>query len=188
MESKEVKINKDLYDLLIEVQKDRRLGSIAFTADPIYLVQNRNKIYNDEDNFIDSFEELFISDSNYIDEDDNQNSIFTLEEIKNKGLRNTMLPCKCVMELEKCKDLYECIDILREYIIEAEIITGHYEYITKAYFISYQETEDYLKYQGHNLTNPRIYEDYIGYDNRSSLSKLIKLLDKGELFESNTGK
>lgn len=181
METKEVKINKKLYDLLVKLKEDRKIGSVACTADPIYLVQSRYKEYDHEE-CIPDFVEIYFQDNDYVDE---EKPCYTLEEIKNGELRSTNLPCSAVMQMEEAQDLYQCIDILRDYVIEAEIIQGIYTYKTKAYFLSYQEAKEYMEYQKHNLTFPRIYEDYIGYRNYGSLAKLINLLDEGDLFEDN---
>lgn len=177
----EVKINDKLYNLLIKLQKDRSMGSIACTASPIYLVQSRYEVFETTNKNVQTFQILHIEDENYVGEEP-EYQYFTIKQIKDEYLRDTYLPCNCVMALEECENLEECIEILDDYNISSNIVDGYYEYKTEAYFLSYQEAEEYLKYQGHNLSNPRIYEDYIGYKNGGSLATLIDLLDKGELF------
>ncbi len=52
------------------------------------------------------------------------------------------------------------------------------KYQPVAYFLTIKEAEDYIRYQGHNLTNPRVYIYSMGYSNEGDLVHLYPVLLK----------
>lgn len=49
---------------------------------------------------------------------------------------------------------------------------------TVAYFLTRKEADDYVRYQGHNLTEPRVYTDCAGYSNYGDYPIAIALLKR----------
>jgi len=58
-----------------------------------------------------------------------------------------------------------------------ELVPFEYYFQTVAYFLTDVEAKKYIKYQRHNLANPRTYVDWVGYDNRGMLTGLMELLN-----------
>lgn len=141
-----------------EVYKHER--GIDCTADPIVVVEDLEELVAEEgygDNTIYAWE-----DSTY----------YSIEELKKEltengySKREIALFCDDLEYQGNCKDG------------EIQKLSVHRRYYPKAYFLTRVEAERYVKYQSHNLKEPRVYTRYCGYANSGDLQCLYKLLLK----------
>lgn len=152
------------------------------TADPIVIVEDSVSIrVNQHDNYDQKKYSLYIDEELYTEEDVDKTEILsvlkdvmenlnvdpgiinsTVEEIRNI-VNNELLEVKCELTLEDT-----------EIIIEAHYYKENWQ--PKAYFFTKKEAKNYMKYQAHNLRNPRIFTANAGYDNRGDYPILQRLL------------
>jgi len=152
------------------------------TADPIVIVEDSVSVrVNQHDDYDQKKYCLYIDEELYTEEDVDKTEILsvlkdvmenlnvdpgvinsTMEEIRNI-VNNELLEVKCELTLEDT-----------EIIIEAHYYKEHWQ--PKAYFFTKKEARNYMKYQAHNLRNPRIFTTNAGYDNRGDYPILQKLL------------
>ncbi len=59
---------------------------------------------------------------------------------------------------------------------DVEILSAVKSYRTVAYFFILENAREYIKYQAHNLNNPRTYTVDMGYDNRGEYESFFDLL------------
>lgn len=156
------------------------------TADPIVLVQEKYKMYVDLDCYYDDLEyEVFINGYNCTEDF----LLSNIDEVKDcikeyfeddEEFKGNME--NCIKEFEYSQrfgyedEEFEYRDEEADFTV---VVRTHYytwEYRTKAYFFTRKEAEKYIKYQGHNLNEPRVYTDYAGYSNRGDYPTLSKLL------------
>ena len=152
------------------------------TADPIVIIEDSTSIrVNQKDDYDQKKYCLYIDNELYTKEDLNKTEILsvlkevmenlnvdpgvihsTVEEIRNI-VNNELLEVKCELTLEDT-----------EIIIEAHYYKENWQ--PKAYFFTKKEARNYMKYQAHNLRNPRIFTANAGYDNRGDYPILQRLL------------
>lgn len=76
-------------------------------------------------------------------------------------------------------DIYNEEDYINAYQIEnIEVYYALENYKSIAFFFIREEAERYLKYQSHNLTNPRVYTYSPGYSNYGEYTHFFELLQK----------
>lgn len=181
MEMINVKINKNLLDILEQLNKKRISDNIEKktlgTRNPIYIVEDCR--------FIDCAPEdadvaLLIPYCS--------SNVYSFEEIKKGAIQNDFDISDDVMEsLKDATDLEEVKDILNSSKECEELVYSYtsYKRLTweeKAMFLTHNEASEYLKYQSHNLSeNSRIYVKSLGYDNRSIFPKLLDILQEEEI-------
>lgn len=177
-------ISKKAIELLKEIAAQRITQDNFATRNPIYLVQRRKERIVDPDYDSVDVKRLFIPGIS-----DNEEISPTFEDVKNKKLRQTNLPYKFVIDLEKCENIEEMLEMFELYFSIGEsyyntkITNAEYYWETVAYFLILEDAKEYQQYQKHNLGVSRIYADYIGYGNVGTFAKLIDLFDTGEVFE-----
>lgn len=152
------------------------------TADPIVIVEDSVSVrVNQHDDYDQKKYCLYIDEELYTEEDVDKTEILsvlkdvmenlnvdpgvinsTVEEIRNI-VNNELLEVKCELTLEDT-----------EIIIEAHYYKENWQ--PKAYFFTKKEARNYMKYQAHNLRNPRIFTANAGYDNRGDYPILQRLL------------
>lgn len=152
------------------------------TADPIVIVEDSTSIrVNQKDDYDQKKYCLYIDEELYTDEDLSKTEILsvlkhvmnelnvdpgvidsTLEKI-GTIINNELLEIKCELTLEDT-----------EISIEAHYYKENRQ--PKAYFFTKKEARNYMKYQAHNLRNPRIFTANAGYDNRGDYPILQRLL------------
>lgn len=76
------------------------------------------------------------------------------------------------------KGIFDYNDYFEAYGIAADIIkcSVDIEYETKAYFFTLGNAREYIKYQAHNLNEPRIYTVGCGYSNKGEYEPFYDLL------------
>lgn len=139
-----------------EVYKQER--SIDCTADPIVVVED--------------IEELVAADGYgdrtiYAWEDSTYDSLDELKkDLRENGYskREIALFCDDLEYQGNCKDG------------EIQRLSVHRRHYPIAYFLTRAEAERYVKYQSHNLKEPRVYTRHYGYANSGDLQCLYKLL------------
>ena len=184
-----MKIEIDISDAEIEYLKQyasvyEKERKIDCTADPIVLVQDRYKEYICGDYCNDGYDyELVIGDYSLTEDE-----LLATEEELNETLEETLNEYNLSDEtIEEIKDdiesemtgFYSDDEFEEEYENIKIYIKKHYfkyKYKTVAYFLTRAEAEKYLKYQAHNLNNPRIFTDYAGYHNYGDYPTLSKML------------
>lgn len=152
------------------------------TADPIVIVEDSVSVrVNQHDDYDQKKYSLYIDEELYTEKDVDKTEILsvlknvmenlnvdpgvidsTVEEIRNI-VSNELLEVKCELTLEDT-----------EIIIEAHYYKENWQ--PKAYFFTKKEAKNYMKYQAHNLRNPRIFTANAGYDNRGDYPILQRLL------------
>ena len=152
------------------------------TADPIVIVEDSVSVrVNQHDDYDQKKYSLYIDKELYTEEDVDKTDILsvlkdvmenlnvdpgvinsTVDEIRNI-INNELLEVKCELTLEDT-----------EIIIEAHYYKENWQ--PKAYFFTKKEARNYMKYQAHNLRNPRIFTANAGYDNRGDYPILQRLL------------
>lgn len=152
------------------------------TADPIVIVEDSVSVrVNQHDDYDQKKYCLYIDEELYTEDDVDKTEILsvlkdvmenlnvdpgvinsTVEEIRNI-VNNELLEVKCELTLEDT-----------EIIIEVHYYKENRQ--PKAYFFTKKEARNYMKYQAHNLRNPRIFTANAGYDNRGDYPILQRLL------------
>ncbi|MGP1569253.1 MAG: hypothetical protein ACTTHM_11055 [Peptoanaerobacter stomatis] len=188
-----MKVEFDLSEKQIEFLKQYAMvyddeRKVDATRNPIVLVQEKEKRYVSSDCNYSDYEYGLILDNCNMCEDGYYKSIDDIEKEVRKYLNDR--------NIEKIDeiiyDMYLHIDGIYSYVdwqyneknvnIEVKVHYFEYYYKTKAYFLTKAEALKYTKYQGHNLTKPRIYTDFAGYNNEGDFVELSKmLLDIGKL-------
>lgn len=132
--------------------------NIDWTRDPVVVVEDVEELVAEEgygDNTIYTWE-----DSTY----------YSIEELKKEltengySKREIALFCDDLEYQGNCKDG------------EIQKLSVHRRYYPKAYFLTRAEAERYIKYQSHNLREPRVYTRSCGYGNNGDLQCLYQLL------------
>lgn len=192
----EVKINKEIYQILKVWNKQRKeeLNTKNFgTREPIYKVQSKTYVPSDDRFGYDKVELVINIGGDY-------ESFENLEKIKEhyteEYFENTKKYNDFIEMIDNCYDIFE----VPEKFEELKLDYGSYEecefkyddiflfysnivWIDKAFFLTYKEAEEYMQYQKHNLGYCRIYVDYPGYANKSTLNKFLEILDNKDIFE-----
>ena len=152
------------------------------TADPIVIIEDSVSVrVNQHDDYDQKKYCLYIDEELYTEDDVDKTEILsvlkdvmenlnvdpgvinsTVEEIRNI-VNNELLEVKCELTLEDT-----------EISIEAHYYKENRQ--PKAYFFTKKEARNYMKYQAHNLRNPRIFTANAGYDNRGDYPILQRLL------------
>lgn len=177
-------LNKNMVEILSELNKKRKEKDEYATEHPIYIVQTRKERKSDDINNKDNIEKIFIPISS-----EEEGITATMTEIKNGELRRTSLPCELVMELEEKKDIKEVLTEIKDYFVEedisynSKIINIEYYWENIAYFLLEEEAKKYQESQKHNLGINRIFITHVGYSNESSLFKILEILDDKNVFK-----
>lgn len=189
----DIKINKEIYDILKLWNKERKneIKEKNFgTREPIYKVQSRTYISAHEDFGYDKVELVINIGGDY-------SSFKNLEEIKEYYNEDYFGTIKKYEDFKKivddCKNIYELPDKFEEYKEDEEENEFCYDCVylfyskilweDRGFFLTYREAEEYMQYQKHNLGVCRIYIDYPGYANKSTLNKFLEILDHKDIFE-----
>lgn len=152
------------------------------TADPIVIVEDAASVrVSQKDDYDQKKYCLYIDEELYTDEDLSKTEILSvLKHVMNELNVDPGVIDSTMQEMENIihnELLEEKCDITLE---DTEIsIEAHYykeEWQSKAYFFTKKEARKYMKYQAHNLRNPRIFTANAGYDNRGDYPMLQKLL------------
>lgn len=182
MEFVNVNINKKLYEKLKYLSEQRKKEikqrKNAGTIYPIYIVQEKYETVVDTQ-FEDYDQEVL-----YTYTDSELTKYYSIEDLlkflEEKNINKDLI-----------KDIRENVKEF-EYIPEIIIRTGLFdavyhvfvniEYKDKAYFLTREEAEDYIKRQYYNLKDPKIYVNFPGYSNYSSFEEILNLLDNENIF------
>ena len=160
-----MKVTLDLTEREIEFLKQyasvyRSERDLDATADPIVMVDTMRSRVGEE-----GYDDCRTV---YVNCDGEEFS--SLEEVREETLANG--------EYEEDVEWEEFVGILED---EGEqdgwrilSVMDYYEPV--AYFLTRVEAEKYVKYQSHNLNNPRVYTRYMGYSNCGDLQALSKML------------
>ena len=154
-----------------------------WTADPIVLVQDRKKYYTNSDSYDDVEYALEINGRNLSD----YNLISDIDLVKDE-IREYL--DGCAVDKEVIQELIDDMELeLNGYFSYDKweydmnninvMITKYYSkyyYETVAYFFTRKEAEKYIKYQGHNLADPRVFTSYAGYSNLGDYPIFQKML------------
>lgn len=155
------------------------------TATPIVLVQTKVKHYASSEYVADGRE--FRIEINGHNLTENRLAIDKTEAIN--------IVKKCLSETDISEDeIAEIIDDIKfklGYITPSDMITIDksvnimimadyytYDYRTVAYFFTKCEAKRYIKYQGHNLHDPRVFTAFSGYSNNGDYPVFQKLLKR----------
>lgn len=189
-----MKIKKELYDMLKYIKEQRKVeydnNLNLGTAYPIYQVQVKRFLPAPEDSCDDACL-MAIHDSDYHTEYESLKQLYdNLEEDFEWVLNEYPEIYYSLKEhIEYCIDkemhLWQFADSVKEECSEVfdvleDIYMYHYHetWDTIAYFFTRKEAEEYTEYQAHNLRHGyRIYADYYGYANKSTLARLLRILD-----------
>jgi len=186
---KNIQLTDEDYTMLKELCNLRKTQDNRSTRNPIWLVQTQEYrvcnpdysqykyvLHDEEGNLIkptDNFESFKSQVREYIEE--SRDDIDFKDEEKYGDY-----------SFEKTYDFETIIEWIENYRI-AElnyscffVQTIEHYYRTVAYFLTDKEAKKYLKYQAHNLTNPRTYVDYCGYSNLGYLPKVMDLFSRIE--------
>lgn len=186
MEFINVNINKKLYEKLKYLSQQRKKEisqhKNAGTIFPIYIVQEKyERIINTE--FEDGgIEVIYAYDRNGLTKFYKKEEVmkYIEKEIENGELKEDIL----IRLKEKYIDLDE-IDVILEkndFFDRANHIFVDIEYKDKAYFLTREEAEEYMKRQWYNLIEPRIYVNFPGYSNYSAFEEILNYLDNEDIF------
>lgn len=186
MEFINVNINKKLYEKLKYLSQQRKKEisqhKNAGTIYPIYIVQEKyERIINTE--FEDAeIEAIYAYDRNGLTKFYKKEEVikYIEKEIENGELKEDIL----IRLKEKYIDLDE-IDVILEkndFFDRANHIFVDIEYKDKAYFLTREEAEEYMKRQWYNLIEPRIYVNFPGYSNYSAFEEILNYLDNEDIF------
>lgn len=186
MEFINVNINKKLYEKLKYLSQQRKKEisqhKNAGTIYPIYIVQTQyERIINVE--FEDAeIEAIYAYDKNGLTKFYEKEEVikYIEKEIEDGKLKEDIL----IKLKEKYIDLDEIAIILEknEFFDRANHVFVDVEYKDKAYFLTREEAEEYIKRQNYNLNNPRIYVDTTGYSNYSAFEEILNSLDNENIF------
>lgn len=179
------KLESEILEILklwnTERKEDLKNHKNQCTRNPIYKVQKNTWAVGSVDDF--DKEEIIIDCETF----------YTLEEIK-KGEMDSYIEYHAPFEdnvesiisnLKECCSLEEVLEILEENeicIYDDEIVYSKKDWEDQAYFLTYEEADDYRKYQKHNLGESRIYVDAPGYGNNGTFDKFLQLLDRVNIF------
>ncbi|MGL5718331.1 MAG: hypothetical protein ACRCX2_35330 [Paraclostridium sp.] len=162
-------------------KEDLRNNKNQCTRNPVYKVQKNTWAVGDANDF--AKEEIMIDCETFL----------TLEQIK-KGELDSYVEYHAPFEkdvesiksyLKECDSLEEVLEMLEENeicIYQDEIVYSKKDWEDQAYFLTYEEAEDYARYQKHNLGESRIYVDAPGYANKGSFDKFLQILDEINIF------
>ena len=143
------------------------------TRDPIYIVQSRSREYTDENHSPDGF--WLLDGVNY-----REIGPFELNSSVSDILHE--LDEYVTTDIDKyigSWDRDELVERLNEYMNYGfEIFYFKYVYENRFYSLFEDDAKDYMIYQSHNLHNPRIYVDYIGYGSCGLMNELYKLMEE----------
>lgn len=171
-----------------EIAQHKNCGTIY----PIYKVQSKTYIPAHEDFGYDKVELVITIGGDY--------SVFTnLEEITEHYTEdyfentkqydyfiNMINNCNSIFEVpEKFQELKEDCESYEECQFKYDDIYLYYSktiWIDKGFFFTRKEAEEYMQYQKHNLGICRIYVEYPGYSNKSTLNKFLEILDNNDIF------
>ena len=181
-----VTINKKLYEKLKYLSEQRKKEikqrKNAGTIYPIYIVQDQHeRIINTE--FEDGGTEvIYAYNMNKLTKFYEKEEVikYIEKEIEDEELKEDILI--------KLKDKYITLDEI-SIILEKNEIFGcanqlfvETKYEDKAYFLTKEEAEDYIKRQYYNLKDQKIYVNFPGYSNYSSFEEILNLLDNENIF------
>lgn len=186
MEFINVTINKKLYEKLKYLSEQRKKEikqrKNAGTIYPIYIVQDQHeRIINTE--FEDGGTEvIYAYNMNKLTKFYEKEEVikYIEKEIEDEELKEDILI--------KLKDKYITLDEISIILEKNEIfdcanqLFVDIEYEDKAYFLTKEEAEDYIKRQYYNLKDPKIYVNFPGYSNYSSFEEILNLLDNENIF------
>ena len=185
-----ININKKIYDKLQYLSEQRKKEisqhKNAGTIYPIYIVQEKyERIINTE--FEDAeIEAIYAYDRNGLTKFYEKEEVikYIEKEIEDGELKEDIL----IRLKEKYTDLDEIAIILEknEFFDRVNHIFVNIEYKDKAYFLTREEAEEYIKRQWYNLKDPRIYVNFPGYSNASSFETILELLDEENIFIDTT--
>lgn len=186
MEFINVNINKKLYEKLKYLSEQRKKEisqhKNAGTIYPIYIVQEKyERIINTE--FEDGgIEVIYAYDRNGLTKFYEKEEVikYIEKEIEDGELKEDIL----IRLKEKYIDLDKIAVILEKnkFFDRTNHIFVDIEYKDKAYFLTREETEEYMKRQWYNLKEPRIYVNFPGYSNYSSFEEILNYLDNEDIF------
>lgn len=192
----ECKLESKIYEILKlwneerkeEIDQDKNCGTIY----PIYKVQSKTYISAHEDFEYDKVELVITIGGDY--------SAFTnLEEITENYNRDYFESTKAYDDfidmINNCNSIFE----VPEKFEELKLDYGSYEdcefkyydiylyyskvvWVDKGFFFTHKEAKEYMQYQKHNLGTCRIYVEYPGYSNKSTLNKFLEILDNTDIF------
>jgi len=177
---KSIQVTDEQYEMMKELSNLRKTQDNRATRDPIWLVQTeRSRVCNEEYTYGEKTAWVIVDEGgnelcsslwsmenniegvkNHIDGED------LLEELKDE--------VKQIEALNEVDDIWNIVESLPD--LDLRYVCIEYYYETIATFLTDQEAKAYIKYQSHNLTNPRTYVDYVGYSNRGYLPKLMNML------------
>lgn len=155
------------------------------TNTPIVLVQNRVKRYT-SGNYSSDGRNFQIEINGYdLTEDglaENETEVINIiKEYLSENDTDEKDITEIIDEIElKLNYIIPSDEIKIEKPIEITITVHHYEYTyeTVAYFFTRHEAERYVKYQAHNLHNPRVYTAFSGFANDGDYPVFQKLLKR----------
>lgn len=183
---KSLKLTDEQYEMLKNLCHERKTQDNRCTASPIWAVQTQRyrvcdpEYSNGETALViltedydplaksDDFQELKSEFSEYLEEyyEDGEIDEDEWDEFN---------------QLDDLWGLENFIDDLdRKHNLKFHIHTIEYYYEDEAWFLTDVEAKEYLKYQSHNLTNPRTYVYHTGYSNCGYLPKLLDMFLKLE--------
>lgn len=185
-----VKIDEEILEILKVWNKQRKeeLNTKNFgTREPIYKVQRREYLPSHKEFGHDKVELCLEFGGDF-------NSFKDLDEVKeyyHEDYFSSKEDYEHFMKLvESSNTIYRLHELIYLLDDDAEIMPNQcYLFYSQevwkdqAYFLTYKEAEDYKIYQSHNLGVCRIYVDYPGYANRSTLNKFLEILDHKDIFE-----
>ena len=181
MEFINVNINKKLYEKLKYLSQQRKKEisqhKNAGTIFPIYIVQEKyERIINTE--FEDGgIEVIYAYNRNELTKFyENEEVIKYIEKEMEDGEQKEDV-------LIRLKEKYITLDEIAIILEKNELfdcanqVFVDIEFQDKAYFLTREEAEKYIKRQHYNLYNQRIYVNFPGYSNYSSLEEILNILD-----------
>ena len=186
----DVKINEEILEILKMWNKQRKeeINTKNWgTREPIFKVQTREYLPSHEEFGYDKVELCleFGGDFNSFKDLDEVKEYYHEDYFSSENEYNKFI--ELVQESTNIHSLLNKIDNLFD---EDKIKPNQYYLFysqevwkDQAYFLTYKEAEDYKIYQSHNLGVCRIYVDYPGYANRSTLNKFLEILDNKDIFE-----
>jgi len=138
------------------------------TADPVVLVQDIERIPT----------ELGYEDGIEFRDAKCSESYDSLDELLEEYKAEYSLSDDEVEEMEESIQYLGEFKSLEPHNVEILKIGYKKRWKTVAYFLTRHEAERYIKYQRHNLTSPRVYTAYAGYDNRGEIPCVLELLKR----------
>ena len=180
---KNLKVTDEQYEMLKNICHERKTQNNRSTADPLWIVETQDSRAS-----ADGFDDIDFY--TYVFEHESYISFTELEDFKSEVIEyykeheDEEAISEIVDNLESCYDIDDVSDMLEDRHEGSYLFVGVYYYRPVAYFLTDIESKDYLKYQSHNLNNPRTYVVHSGYSNCGYMPKLLKMFKDLEFEET----